>query len=227
MDKNAKILWDYYDKYFLEFGNAKVPTPYRTNIPYQEDPRKFGKSDPDELKENVIEIAKEQNFELNQASSDAIKQFMIDNLLGVDCSGYAFHTLDNLSIKLGMGPLSNAGFPKQSRVDVKLLTSDEFSKPITSLDQIRPGDMISFQSGPGGHSHVELIMEVKDGKIIYTHSTGLGKIKGIQQNSITITSPSQGLKEQDWDEELASGEKRVEYFNPEEGDGVRRLKALL
>src|SRR5438105_1807755 len=109
MDR-SQILWQAYQKYFLNLGGKKVPTPYRLNHPYQSDSKKYGKSSPEQLTQDVIEKATEQDFNLDNASVDEIRVFMKKNLLGIDCSGFVYWCLNELLKKTWQGDMSTAGF---------------------------------------------------------------------------------------------------------------------
>ncbi len=224
---SAKILEDFFKSYTLDIYGNKTITPYRINIPYQEDRRKYGKSDPKELKENLIEIARNKNFDLKVAKSKEIRKFMKDNMLGVDCSGFVYHCLNYLLEKTQNTTMEELGFPKASSTNALKLASNEFTVPIKDIKDIKTGDMIIFHKGSEEDiAHILLVQNATKDKITYIQSTSQGEDDGVKKNTIIITDPEKGLESQKWTEVFPDGTKRVQYFNTNSGDGVRRLKVL-
>lgn len=206
----SQILQQAYEQFLLPLGGKKVPTPYRINIPFQPDRKKYGKSDPQTLTKDVQEFAKEQDFDLNKASIEEIRAFMEGSWLGIDCSGFTYHLLNHFLKKIGKGGMEDIGFPKASNTNVEILTSDQFSIPIT-IDQAQPGDLIKLNSDGDG-LHTVIIINRQDNRITYAHSSNMTKIKGVHQDEIV------GDK---FPEELS-----VYTYNTQKGDGGRRLKVL-
>ncbi|QQG43255.1 MAG: C40 family peptidase [Candidatus Daviesbacteria bacterium] len=208
---HASILKQAYQQFILPLGGKQVFTPYRINIPFQPDRRKYGKSSPEKLIKNTLEIAREQNFDLNQASVEEIRKFMEQNQLGIDCSGFVYYLLDYLLKKIGQGGMEEAGFPPASKTNVAILTSEEFSNPVEDFSQIQPGDLIKLNSKEE-IPHVVIILDSQNEEITYAHSSSLTPIKGIHQDSI---------KNSQFPAEL-----EVFSYNKQMGDGIRRLKIL-
>lgn len=208
---NAIILTEAYDKYILPLGGKRVPTPYRINIPFQPDRRKYGKSDPETLVKDTLEIAKENNQKLDEMSIEEIRQFMVDNTLGVDCSGFAYHLLNLLLRTIGKESMEDNGFPKASKTNVQVLTSNDFSVPIADLSQTQPGDLIKLNSDQD-LLHVLVVLENSDGKITYAHSSEITEVEGVHSDQIINGQFPDELK--------------AFSYNESKGDGVRRLKIL-
>lgn len=203
----SNILKQGYQKFLLTLGGKIVPTPYRINIPYQPDRRKYGKSDPETLIADTTGLAKEQGVELDGLTKEGLRKFMEKNELGIDCSGFAYHLLDYLLKELDKGGMEGAGFPPASRTNVNLLTSAEFSVQVEIYD-LRPADLIKLNSS-GEIPHV-LVMLDQSG---YAHSSKLTEVTGVHTGTI-----KDGKLE---------GELEVFSFDPAKGDGVYRLKALI
>ncbi len=197
-----------YEKFLLPLGGKLIPTPYRINIPYQADRRKYGKSDPQTLVSDTIQIAKEQNFDLGKASIEEIRKFMEQNMLGIDCSGIAYHVLDYLLKKSGKRSMLDNGFPKASATNVAILTSDQFSTPI-EMGNTQPGDLIKLNSKKA--SHILIILETGN-NIIYAHSSGITNPTGVHTGQIENGKFPDDLK--------------VFSYNEKAGDGARRLKIV-
>lgn len=207
----TQILQEAYEEFLLPLGDKKVPTPYRLNIPYQPDRRKYGKSGPKTLTKDAIEIAKEQGFNLKNSDIREIRSFMEKNWLGIDCSGLVYHLLDHLLEKVGKGNMESNGFPKVSRTNVEILTSDESSIPINDFKLAKPGDVIRLNSEQP-IPHVLIVLDAENHIITYAHSSNLTKVKGVHQGQIKNGKLDQELK--------------AYSYNVSQGDGIRRLKIL-
>lgn len=203
-----------------------MPTPYRINIPYQSDRRRYGKSSPLVLTRDTKQIAALGGIDLKILSVEEIRGFMMDNQLGIDCSGFAYQMLSYLTKKIGKGSLRMNGFPKPSNTNVAIFASDKFSYPIDSVQEVQPGDLIVFNRGAGQRAHMLVVMEKFDSEIVYSHSTGTASITGVQSGKIQIIDPKGGLQSQEWGHDLKDGGSLKDYFDPKAGDSVRRLRIL-
>lgn len=177
MKDYAKILQEAYNTFLLPLGGKIVPTPYRINIPYQKDRKKYGKSSPQTLIRHTKQFAKEQNFDLGKATAVEIRKFMIKNKLGIDCSGFVYHLLNYLLKKTGKGSLMDNGFPKASSTNVEILTNRKFTIPVDGFENVKPGDLIRLTNQYGGF-HVFLVLD-RNGVITYAHSSENGNSKGV------------------------------------------------
>ena len=208
---HSKILNQAYQQFILSLGGKLVPTPYRINIPYQDDRRKYGKSSPEELIKNTQDIAHEQDFDLKKASVEEVRTFMEKNQLGIDCSGFVYHLLDYLLKEIGKGGMEKIGFPQASKTNVALLTSEQFSIPATDFSKVKPGDLIKLNSQKE-IPHILIILSHQNGIITYAHSSFLTKVKGVHQSQI---------KNGRFPDDL-----RAFNFNTIIGDGIYRIKVL-
>lgn len=214
----SKILKNAYKRYILNIGNKRVPTPYRINIPFQPDRRKYGKSGPRKLKKDILEIAAEQNFNLETASVKQVVEFIKANQLGIDCSGFVYHTLDYLLKKKGLGGMKKIGFPPASKTNVSVLASDQFTQKVKRVKDVEPGDIITITKTLDNFSHVLIVIEVKNNDIVYAHSSDSTAEDGVYMGTIKIIEPEKGIEAQDW---LAA-----DFIDTKVGDGLRRLKVL-
>ena len=96
----SQILWEEYSKFILSVYGKKVAIPYRINIPPDPHPKRQGKSSPQDILKQLKEDALTQSFDLKSASIEQIQQFMIQNKLGLDCSGFVYRMLDYLVLKV-------------------------------------------------------------------------------------------------------------------------------
>ncbi|MBI4037386.1 hypothetical protein HY385_03105 [Candidatus Daviesbacteria bacterium] len=214
---NSQILWEAYDQFLLPLGGKKVPTPYRRNEvgSFQKlGPEFQGKSSPEVLTQTTKKLAKEQNFDLNKASMEEIREFMKQNKLGIDCSGFVYRMLNSLVQKVKGKSLEGFGFPHVGRTNVDRLTSDEFSIKIPDFDQIKPGDLVRLDSKAlDGVPHCVIVLDHQDKIITYAHSTRQTNPNGVHMGQIIEGKFTADLK--------------VFLYNLGDGDGIRRLKILV
>jgi hypothetical protein len=67
--RREKILLRAHQEFYLDFYGTKIWTPYRINIPFQPDRRRYGKESAKRIRLDTIEIAKEHSFDLKEASA--------------------------------------------------------------------------------------------------------------------------------------------------------------
>lgn len=189
MQSYTSILRQAYNKYILRFGKCQIQTPYRINLPYQEDRRKYGKSNPRELKNNVIQMAKEEQLDINQMSCEQIRDFMIKNKLGIDCSGFSYHIINYLLKKVKQTNLQEIGFPKASLTNVKRFLSRKLTYKIYSYKQLQPGDfVIQIKEQNLEKPHMLVVLKKYKHKVVLIHSSyynnpaGVGILKLSQKN---------------------------------------------
>lgn len=207
---HSKILQKAYQQFLLPLGGKKVPAPYRKNTPFQPDRSKYGKSNSATLAKDTIEIAREKDFNLESASVEEIRKFMEENWLGIDCSGLAYHLLDDLLKEIGKGGMQEIGFPKASSTNVAKLTEPEFSHKIINWDLVQSGDLIRLNSEDA--DHVLIVVEAKGKTINYAHSSGATNPTGVHRGEIVNGQFPEDLK--------------VFNYNEKAGDGIFRLRAL-
>lgn len=211
----SRILFEAYEKFILSLGGKRVPTPYRRNEigSYQKLGAEFqGKSSPETLIKTTKKLAKEQDFILDRATVEEIREFMRQNKLGIDCSGFSHRMLSFLTESIGLGSLETAsGLPHVGRTNVSRLTSDEFTVPVPEFDKTRPGDLIKFDSNTD-IPHCVIILENAIGKITYAHSCENTNPTGVHTGTI--------------DNGNLPAELAKFSYNTTLGDGIRRLKIL-
>ncbi len=218
MNNYAQILYQAYDQFLLSLGGKKVPTPYRRNEigSFQKLAPEFqGKSSPEILTKTAKKLAKDQNFDLNKASVEEIRDFMRKNKLGIDCSGFAYRMLNFLVQKVKGKSLEAFGLPHVGRTNVAKLTSDEFTNQVKNIGNIQAGDIIKIDA------HCIIILEKTLQKITYVHSSGESNPDGVHLGKIKIIDPNKSLQDQTWLEKFKSM-----TYNEKNGDGIKRLKFL-
>lgn len=201
--------------------------PYRTNLPYQEDRRKYGKWSARKIRRDVKEAARETGFDLRRASGDEIRSFMHEQKLGIDCSGLVYQLYDSALKKLGYRGMRSIGFGKASSVNVQTLTTDKYSRLIEDkIVNFRPGDMIRFTGKQPGEWHVMMILAVSETELLYGHSSAHNNPDGVANYRIRVLDKDKSIKEQDWNDLTNEGINRKSEYIPERGDGIYRLKVI-
>lgn len=183
MQDYSKILQEAYNQFLLPLGGKKIPTPYRINEygKYQKIGPEFqGKSSPQVLTKTASKLAKEQKFNLNRAKIEDIRNFLIKNELGIDCSGFAYRMIDALVKKVKGKPLTAFGLPHVGRTYLSTLVGKEFAKPVKNLSEAKPGDIIILDGTTRIKNrlfHGLIVLEHKNKVITYAHSSKREGIK--------------------------------------------------
>lgn len=180
----------------------------------------IGKGTPADIVEEAELMALRDRIALGELSDEAIKKFLVDHNLGVDCSALAYYTLaaevgakkkNDLRKVLHFTHATNlvrrflTRLRPAENVSVAVLADDKNTMPI-SLLHVQPGDLlILWQTGPEKKlNHVLVVHAVDEGAIHYTHtfrwSTEGQYNHGARQGRITITNPTKSLLDQTWAE---------------------------
>ena len=229
----------------LPIGNKTIVTPYFMNEKGKKGNRVFiGKGTSQEIKQTTEKLASQNKFDVYAASEEQIRSFMINQELGIDCSGFIAWTLNELTkekfnkpiwkvLEFSMLPL--AGQLKRylrpvENISVKVLTHASNSDTIKDLRQIRVGDMLRALNG----HHILLISEIEYDKqhtpirFKYVNSTEYKNKKyGIREGLVEIKDINKYLVEQKWiDEEQGVNWIYNAVKNFENDSRIVRLKAL-
>jgi len=233
----------------LPLGGKNIVSPYYINSKRGRDLRAMvGKGTPEEMvmEARIWEKLKGVNFD--KMTDKDIKQFLINQGIGIDCSGFVVHVLDaeywDKKHSHIWSALKAAGSGFYSWLRYKLRPVENLgANTITGFDNcievhvadVRPGDLIRSKWKKVGTHHVQLVTRVEyteEGMptlIEYTHSTPYyGEGNGVRVGQIRISDPKRKLYEQEWLEKDEHGVNfSYEGFMTEVNDnGLRRLKAL-
>jgi len=179
--------------------------------------------------------------------AECIRQFMVDNNLGVDCSGFATNVLQqhfketrniDLAKKLFVTSKKNllrwiiSRLRPVEQISVTVYANDKNTMIIDDLKMIQPADLIILlKTGPNkNHNHILLVEEEKENEIKYVHArvwSSEGKYgHGVSQGTITITNPEKGLLEQVWEEKEKTNENNETYLEAKQAETleIRRIK---
>jgi hypothetical protein len=204
----------------------------------------IGKGSPQDLVEEAIIISLREKIDLNKLSDEDLQKFLVDNKLGIDCSGLVYHILDVEMKAQGKGSLHQVlkrpWFKNPIR---KLLVKfrpientgvGTFNHDVNSftvnLKDIQPGDLIIIMgAGPKqDYNHILTINQIETQNselrtLNYVHSfqypTDGPYNHGVRQESITITDSNKSLLEQNWSEP-----QMQEYAKKAKECKIKRLK---
>ena len=237
----------------LELGGKKVPCPYYINISKERGGLRVlvGKGSAEEISHEVQVWARLKGFDLNNATPEEIREFMVERKIGIDCSGFAVHIYNRwLKRSLGKRLVSCLKHPRNSlwarfrralrsaeNIAANTLTSEENNIKITNLNNIRPGDMIRLKGRVKNAHHLVIVSEV-NGDVVgeefkiknfkYVQSARYYDDQhGLREGKVIITNPNGEIKDQKWTD-VYKGKNWTyeELLKNYEDNGVRRLKCL-
>ena len=213
----------------------------------------IGKGTPTDIAEEVAIIALREKQDIKKMNNNSLKEFLVNNKLGIDCSGFYYHVMDAELHAQGLGSIrEHLKFPFIKNPLRKLLTifrpvehagvrtlSHEKNAVDIKISEVAPGDMITMINTVANHNfnHLLLIHAVDGEKnapktIHYTHSfswSGDGPYgHGIEQGEIKITDLNKGILDQIWTEKGKTGAYNETYRHAQMSleIKIKRLRAL-
>ena len=179
--------------------------------------------------------------------AECIRQFLVDNNLGIDCSGFVTNVLRkhfletkkiDLAKKLFIAPKKNllrwliSRLRPIEQISVNVYANDQNTETVTDLAKIQPADLIvMLKTGVNkNHDHILLVTEINESMIKYAHARAWpsdGKYgHGVAEGIITITNPSRGLLEQTWEEKGKTNQNNETYLEAKQAEilAVKRLR---
>lgn len=245
LPKEVYEIIDGYKK--LNLGGKEVACPYYINIHKAKDLRAMvGKGTPEEIEMEARMWEKLKGVNFDSMSEEEIRQFLIDRGIGIDCSGFIMHVLNEYHLKKFQKPIwgkikpGNQSFlgklsymlkPVQ-KLGAEIITNKQNSEEIKIKD-VKPGDVIRSKGKKKNSHHIILVSSVKkEGKEVkeieyiqsYEH---YGKNNGIREGKIIIKDQNLPLKDQEWvDPDVDGINHTFEGFMVNvEDNGLRRIKA--
>lgn len=162
----------------------------------------------------------------HKVAPDEIRKFLVDNNLGVECSGFVTHILrvhfketKNVDIAKKFYKVSASNFLRFlisklrpiENISVKTYADDRNTKVVDSMKEMQVGDVVVLLGikTDRGRNHILLVTKKEEGKIGYVHArTWVSEGKyghGVAEGVIDIIKPAGGLLEQNWVELGKSG----------------------
>ncbi len=149
-----------------------------------------GKGSPAEIAEEAAIEAKFARLDIAAMATDKLKEFLVDQDLGIDCSGFAYHVLNShsqetrgrsiqsfvKSARSGMfGPLLARLRPAEN-LGVSSFAHEKNSSAIRA-SEARPGDVVTFigTGRDGMYNHILVVTGIErtadgDTRLSYAHS---------------------------------------------------------
>lgn len=201
-------------------------------------PALVGKGSPAEIEYETLLMSMKRKVNLKDLSADGRKKFQVDNNIGIDCSGFAYHVLDAESRSRGLQKLKrHLNFPAASGLVssfVRFLRGNyaqnagttTFADPSNShevaLLDVMPADIIiMLESGSDVQTnHTLVVKEVQrqdsvPTEISYVHSIAWPKDgvygHGVSEGKIVIKNVNLGLLEQVWVEKGQTGSENFTF----------------
>lgn len=208
----------------------------------------IGKGTPTDITEEAELMALRERIVLSELNNPALKKFLVDHNLGVDCSALAYYTLaaevhnqKKTELRKALHFTHATNFLRRfltrlrpaENVSVAVLADDKNTVPV-SLMRVQPGDLIIlWQTGPEKKLNHVLVVHAVDSKAIhYTHTFRWSKEgqyeHGARQGMIEIIDPTKPLIEQKWEEKHETGPKNdtLQHALLATKIELRRLKIL-
>lgn len=212
----------------FQVGPASCSVPYFNNKTIKARAAlaaRVGKGKPSDILDELKDILFRKRISIDSLNSESLKKILVENNLGIDCSGFSYQILNAESEATGKGSLKKhlvlikannfirkiiASLNPVKNVDVATFASDKNSQQI-SLKEILPGNIITMlgNSGEGERDHILVIHKVEyvgsDPKIIhYSHSIAYPEDglygTGVRQGYIEINDSSNSILEGNWSE---------------------------
>jgi len=201
---DQELAWEQVNKYLnLEIGGKKIVCPYFTNhigkafldalhdggveletarrVIKNFNERKYplawwrGKGTPEQIVEATQEIAKLENVNLEKASAQVVREFMLHQALGVDCSGFVYNVLSFAGINFEL-EVFKAGAS----------TFAGKSSNIIPFANATSGDLVLIKNKDDIYTHVALILSDENNNLKIIQSTSMSYPIGIFVDNLDI-----------------------------------------
>jgi len=208
-----------------------------------------GKGTPEEISEEAEILSVKDRVSIKNMSEKTLKEFLVDENLGIDCSGFAYHILDaeaqaRIGKKLRNIVKTYKGFERKiihkfrpaENTGVSTFSNEKNSIEI-DIENTRPADFISI-IGTGidrKYNHMLIVENVEKTatsiKIIYIHSYAWPEDgaygHGVRRGEINLKS-GQNILDGIWTEKEKTGKNNFTFFSVQNAQSVslRRLRAF-
>lgn len=250
LSKQALSIIDQYVHF--RFGTAVCSVPYFNNktVGARAALRAtIGKGSPKDIMDELQSIAIKNHLDPKTLVDESLKKLLVDNNLGIECSGFAYYILNAESEERGKGTLEKhlhftkaRGFFGKIRSKLRPVENcdvatfaDEKNSSSISIDNVQPGDFISMlnDGDESEHDHILIVTEVENSpvKIHYVHAVAYpedGRYgTGIKQGVIEFNSESKSIVDGLWSES-GSTTNAARIFNraKKSKTEIRRLRWL-
>ncbi|MBU6427137.1 hypothetical protein KGQ27_02760 [Patescibacteria group bacterium] len=218
------------DQYIhFKFGNAVCSVPYFNNKTARMRAAlraRVGKGSPKDIFEEIQAVATKNHITADSLADQSLKMLLVDENIGIDCSGFAYYVLNAENGDRGKGVIDKhlhfvnckgivgkirCSMRPAENCDIATLANNRNSGTI-SIKEIRPGDIItmigkSVTARGDDRDHVLIIHQADyqnftPTKLYYTHAVAYPEDglygTGVRQGAIEITDTEKSLVEQKW-----------------------------
>ncbi len=215
-----------------------------TNIPYFNNKTtgrigglrvNIGKGSIEEIKDEINTILVKNRLSDTDLNDELLKKFLIENNIGIDCSGFAYYVLNKENEDRGQGSLdkkisfANKGFFGKIKSSLRPIENcgvstlaDVKNSKVINLKDLQPGDMITMLKNDEQkeRDHILVIHKVdyensEPKKIYYSHSISYPEDglygHGVRQGVIEIVNSNEIITKQKWIENGHEGENNQIY----------------
>ena len=231
-------------------ANAVCSVPYYNNktVRARAAFRTFiGKGSPKDIYYEVQAILVKDRAHAASLTNDSLKRLLVDNNLGIECSGFAYYVLNAESESRGKGQIDKhitfaerglfgklrSAIRPVENCDVSTFAHDKNSV-LVSLKEVLPGDMIIMIGQTDERDHIMVIHQVEyqnfvPTKIHYSHSIAYPEDgiydTGVRRGMIEVSDPNKPLTEARWTENGKEGSvNRIHEKALSSKTEIRRLK---
>jgi hypothetical protein len=212
-----------------------------------------GKGSPKDIFEEVESVMTKNHFPAEQMSDETLKKLLVDQNIGIDCSGFAYYILNAESEEMGKGSIDKhisfvncTGIIGKIRCslrpiencDVATLAHNKNSRVIENKE-IQPGDVITMTSTGNDEfdnerEHILIIHQVDyqnftPFKLYYSHAVAYPEDgiygTGIKQGAIDIPEINKPVTDGHWIENDVEGVNNRIFIRAQKSKTeVRRLR---
>ncbi|MBP6858763.1 MAG: hypothetical protein KBC33_02945 [Candidatus Pacebacteria bacterium] len=241
--------------HYLNFtvGSASCSVPYfnnKTKLSRLALRVNVGKGSPQDISDEIQSLIVKSHVAIDTLTTESLKKVLVDQNIGIDCSGFAYHVLNAESaetkgvslrkrlsfvncrtlfdrVRCALRPVENC--------DVVTFADAKNSSGV-ALTDVQPGDIITMldNSAEGERDHILVIHQVDyhnsaPTKIYYSHAVAYPEDgvygTGIKQGSIDITDATKTIIVQSWTENGKTGEANRIYLRAQKSrTELRRLR---
>jgi len=206
-----------------------------------------GKGSPKDIFDEVSNLLAKEKIDQKTLSSIELKKFLVDNNIGIDCSGLAYYILSNeygsidkhLAYPFCKGLIGKirCKFRPVENTDVATFAHEKNSR-VVEIKNANPGDIITMVGSEDSkeRDHILVIDQIEyqnfvPTKLHYINSTAWptdGEYgHGVRDGSIEITDITKPLVEQRWIEAEKTGDENYNFARAKKSHTeLRRLKWL-
>jgi hypothetical protein len=251
LTQHALKVADAYENF--SYGPASCNIPYFNNKVFRNRGalRTYsGKGSIEDISDELSTILIKNKIDKKDLSGDVLKKLLVENNIGIDCSGFAYYVLDAENRGLGRPPLRKiisfvncSGFLGKflctirpaANCDVETLAHDNNTHVVPVTD-VKPGDIITMLTKNNidkirNHIVVITAVEYKTSiisKIFYSHAVAYPEDglygNGVRHGEIEIVSPEKSIIDQEWTENGRKGNSNRLFVREQEAETeLRRL----